>query len=184
MCKNIIAIQLYAACLWGPSIQRFNELQALFSGGGFRKPKLFSTSERTRETEGRGCVVGWKTVGMKYISCGSTLTGSTCAVSHPKSSVLMESCLETHCFCHHTSQLGFPNTIQTFPLMSSPGKIQLELPADLRELLSNAESPDFHLQLKEGMHEWATDLPTSRCCAVYLVQVRQAASEAGPHLQT
>lgn len=85
---------------------------------------MFSTSECTRiNTEGgERCLVGWNTVGMKYISCGSTLTASPRALSPHKSSVLMELCLETHCFCHHTSQLHFLNTIQTFPLMSSPRK--------------------------------------------------------------
>lgn len=104
---------------------------------------------------GRGVLLGRleHTVGMKYISCGSTLTASTCVVSHPKSSMLMELCLETHCICHHTSQLRFPNTIQSFPLMSSPWKkkIQTEAPGLLQETLPNSVSCDFHLQLKEGI---------------------------------
>lgn len=138
---------------------------------------MFQTSECTRiNTEGgECCLVGWNTVGMKYISCGSTLTATTCAVSHPKSSVLMELCLETHCFCHHTSQLCFPNTIQAFPLMSPLGKkkIQLEAPGQLRETLPNPASCDFHLQLNEGIPRASDSVVLFMWCELGRLPVKQ-----------
>lgn len=139
-------------CLRESRVRRFNQLQSLLSGGGFQISKnCFPTSEREGETQGGGerKLLGrlehfWNEIHFLWV--------------HPHSSaVLMEPCLETHCFCHHISRWCFANTVPTSPYMLSPGKTQPEptasetLPARLcRRRCEIQNLPTFLFKWKMG----------------------------------